>query len=274
MNIDRKLLSQVIAIAKKAGQESLKIYNAEIPLQIKTKLDDSPVTIADMQAHEFIKAALQTLLPGIPVLSEEDPEHLFETRQGWELFWLIDPIDGTREFISHTGQFTVNIALIYQNRPILGVIYLPLKNRTYAGADTIPTFKEEEGKVTTVNVRPWQKGDEITLLTTRKQMSVKLRYELAKISPITLTYRSSSVKFCMLAEGRADIYLRTLPIREWDTAAGQAIVEYAGGVVLDSNWQALRYNTKPYLLNSPFIALGDSQHLLPILKEMPIFEEN
>jgi 3'(2'), 5'-bisphosphate nucleotidase len=273
MVIDNTLLNSVIAIAKKAGLESLELYNSEKPVEVFIKADHSPVTQADLAAHELIKDALEKLLPGVPVLSEEDSENIYEVRKKWPIFWLVDPIDGTREFISHTGQFTVNIALIYQHQPILGVIYLPLKGRSYAGAVTIPSFKEQDELRTPIRIKPWEVGDEIILLTTRKEFPESLQQQLAQFGPVKITYRSSSVKFCVIAEGRADIYFRTKPIQEWDTAAGQAIIENAGGVVLDSHYEALRYNTNPYMLNAPFIVLGDTTQLMPILKKIPMFEE-
>lgn len=273
MELD-KLLRKVIRVARQAGEEILNYYHENRPLNVQKKEDDSPVTLADIAAHEIIKAGLAEICPTIPLLSEEDPIYDFEKRSGWQQYWLVDPLDGTREFIAKTGQFTVNIALIENAKPILGVIYVPLKDRIYAGASNLGCIREEGGVNRKVHVSPWVQGNELVIVATRREMQEKLQDQLLSISPIKVTYRSSSLKFSLIAEGRADIYLRKEPIHEWDTAAGQAIVESAGGAVLDLNWKALRYNTKPSLLNPPFIALGDSERLLPVLNKMAIFEEN
>jgi 3'(2'), 5'-bisphosphate nucleotidase len=272
MTVGNALLEQVIAIAIKAGKSILEIYEQQIPLDIKKKPDNSPVTQADLLAHQIIVEGLSTLTPDIPILSEEDPDFSFATRSGWNYFWLVDPLDGTREFINKSGQFTVNIALIKGGTPIMGVIYVPRKTRVYFALKEFGAFKMDEEKIPKqLVVRSWQQGEEIILVTTRKELQEALQLALSAISQVRITYRSSSLKFCLLAEGRADIYLRNKPIHEWDTAAGQCILEEAGGIVLGSNWQPLRYNTQPHLLNPPFIALGDSKQLLSHLQKMPIF---
>lgn len=269
------LLESVVLLACKAGDAILAMYQQQMSLDIKTKLDNSPVTLADLRAHEIIVAGLSHLTPNIPILSEEDPNIAYETRSTWQQFWLVDPLDGTQEFIHRSGQFTVNIALIEAGKPILGVIFVPLKGLIYYGAIGLGCYKKEVGKLPhTLQVRQWQKGNELILVTTRKELHEELQHHLNVLAPVEVTYRSSSLKFCLLAEGLGDIYLRKKKIHEWDTAAGQCILEAAGGIVLDSNWTPLRYNTKSHLLNPPFIAVGDSTHLLPILKLMPIFEEN
>ncbi len=273
MQIEPSFLNEIIAIAKAAGTEILKYHDEKLPLGIKHKHDDSPVTLADLAAHNIIKAGLAAITPDIPLLSEEEPDFPFEQRSQWQTYWLVDPLDGTREFILNSGQYTVNIALIHEHLPVLGVIYVPRKNRIYAGASSIPSFKEEQGSVQPLKVRTLAPDEELIIVSTRREMHERLREQIALHHPISMTYRSSSLKFCLICEGRADIYLRKEPIHEWDTAAGQSIVENAGGIVLDSNWQALRYNTKPLLLNPPFIALGDSKQLLPLLKKIPMFEE-
>lgn len=273
MEINNDFLEKIIDIAKAAGEEILKYYLESRPLNIVKKKDDSPVTQADLNAHDIIQKSLAQITPNIPLLSEEDPDFPFDQRATWETYWLVDPLDGTREFIAQTGQFTVNIALVHRSRPILGVIYVPLKNRIYAGATTVPSFKQEGLVRERLRVRDWQPGEELIVVTTRRELHEKLQYYLKQLAPLKITYRSSSLKFCLISEGRADIYLRKEPIHEWDTAAGQSIVENSGGVVLDSNWEPLRYNTKPHLLNPPFIALGCSKQLSKMLKTMPMFEE-
>ena len=271
MKIDQALLDEVIIIAKKAGRAILDIYHSKACLDIRTKHDNSPVTFADLTAHEIIATGLTALAPDIPVLSEEDPDVAFEIRKKWHTFWLVDPLDGTKEFIHRSGQFTVNIALIENSIPILGVIYVPMKDELYFAGKGLGSFKENQAGLLILKARQWQIDDKVVLVATRRELHEEIREKLTAYAEVKITYRSSSLKFCLLAEGLADIYLRKKPIHEWDTAAGQCILEQAGGVVLDSNWEPLRYNTKPDLLNPPFIALGDSKQLLPILKMMPMF---
>ncbi|MBA2655281.1 MAG: 3'(2'),5'-bisphosphate nucleotidase CysQ [Gammaproteobacteria bacterium] len=274
MKIDERLVGEVIRIAKMAGQELLDIYNAQSPLDIRTKQDNSPVTLADLRAHDIILKNLSLLTPEVPLLSEEDPDFSFDIRKTWSQYWLVDPLDGTREFIERSGQFTVNIALIENSVPVLGVIFVPLKNLLYFAAKGLGSFKAEgEGEAIALSIREWHPGDEIVLVATRRELHEELQGLLLAQGNLKLTYRSSSLKFCMIAEGLGDIYLRKARIHEWDTGAGQCIVEQASGVVLDLNWEALRYNTRSHLLNPPFIAVGDSKQLLPLLKLMPMFKE-
>jgi 3'(2'), 5'-bisphosphate nucleotidase len=272
MIVTNSLLNNIVSIALEAGNAISEIYTLKLPLDIRVKKDNSPVTLADLTAHQIIATHLKQLTPTIPILSEEGDSFSFATRKNWQTFWLIDPLDGTREFINRSEMFTVNIALIHQGKPILGVIYVPLKNTLYYAASRIGAYKKvAEEAPTELKNRPWVMGDEIVLVTTRREILTELNDFLVQYGNVKITYRGSSLKFCLLAEGQADIYLRKKTIHEWDTAAGQCILEQAGGSVLDSNWQSLRYNTKPHLLNPPFIALGDSKHLLPLLKKMPIF---
>lgn len=273
MRIDRGFVDQVIQVARQAGSAILQFYEQNLPIEVQIKSDHSPVTLADVRAHEEIEQGLHQLTPDIPLLSEEGPFIPYAIRKKWDYYWLVDPLDGTREFIARTGQFTVNIALIHQSRPVLGVIYVPLKNQIFAGAQGVPSFKEREGISEPLKTCSWDEGDPLTIVTTRRELHEQLRAELEQCGEILMTYRSSSLKFCLISEGRADIYLRQRSISEWDTAAGQGIVENAGGQVFDSNWQVLSYNTKSNLRNPPFIVLGDVKRLLPFLKKMPIFKE-
>lgn len=265
------LLEGALVAAKQAGEALLIFYNSQKPLDIKLKQDDSPVTSADLAAHQLIVDSLTAFMPHIPILSEEDPHVSFDERKKWPIYWLVDPLDGTQEFIHRTGQFTVNIALIENGLPTIGVIFVPLLNLTYFAAKQLGCYKQagEEAPIP-LSIRPWQQGNRIVMVVTRKEILESLEQALSDYE-LKITYRSSSLKFCLLAEGGADIYLRKNAIYEWDTGAGQCIVEQAGGIVLDSNWHILRYNSKPHLLNPPFIALGDSKQLLPLLKTMPMF---
>lgn len=272
MKIDQSLLDQVKHIAIMAGRAINAIYLSNDPLDIKTKQDNSPVTIADLAAHNIIVEGLTELNPHIPILSEEDANFHYDVRKQWQVYWLVDPLDGTQEFINRSGQFTVNIALIQDSRPILGVIYVPLKNVLYYSAKNLGAYLEDDANNRhELKIKQRESQDRIILVATRKELHENLQEQLSTYGQVKVTYRSSSLKFCLLAEGNADIYLRKKPIHEWDIAAGHCILEQAGGTVLDSNWQPLRYNTRPHLRNPPFIALGDSKQLLPILKTMPMF---
>jgi 3'(2'), 5'-bisphosphate nucleotidase len=271
MKVNESLLKKVVQIAKLAGYEIIACYDKKENLEIKTKQDNSPVTIADYKAHEIIARHLLLLTPSIPILSEEDNHIPYEIRKKWTRFWLVDPLDGTQKFIHRNGPFTVNIALVENSIPILGVIFAPLKNEFYFAARGVGAYKMiDSKKALPLHVRSWHRNHDIIMITTRKELHEELRASLMIFGNIKMTYLSGSLKFCFLAEGSADIYLRKKPIHEWDTAAGQCILEEAGGIVLDLNWKPLRYNTKSHLLNPPFIALGDSKQLLSILKKMPI----
>lgn len=266
-------LQEVVRLAQKAGKEILQIYEQNQPLQIILKEDQSPVTIADLTAQEIIAAGLQNIAPHIPQLSEEGAKVSYKNRREWDYYWLIDPLDGTREFIQRSGEFTVNIALIHNGNPVLGVIYAPLAKLTYYACVGRGAFKlSKDNKLAEpISIRSWELGLFRVIASRRHRLF--LQEFLMPYGRTEITYRGSSLKFCLLAEGKADIYLRFSAIQEWDTAAGQCIVEQAGGLVLNSDWEPLRYNTKSKLVIPAFIVLGDAEKLLPILKSNMLFKE-
>ncbi len=259
-----EVLKTAIIAAWKAGKEILEVYNNEF--SFTNKEDKSPLTEADLRSHAVIKAALETT--PYPILSEEGKMTAFEERSNWGRFWLVDPLDGTKEFIKRNGEFTVNIALIENGRPVLGVIYVPVASKMYYGT-------EREGSFTfTVNGNLEQEFDHHISSSTKLPLSEERKtYTIVSsrthTSPETETFinqksslhgdvnlvnAGSSLKLCLVAEGKADVYPRLAPTMEWDTAAGHAIVNFAGGRVYryDSN-EDLLYN-KANLLNPFFVA--------------------
>ena len=259
-NVNEKLLKKVIEIAKEAGRAILEVY--ETDFEVSYKQDKSPLTIADKRSHEIIKARLKELTPRFPVLSEEGKDIPFDERKKWVYFWLVDPLDGTKEFIRRNGEFTVNIALIKKDKPILGVIYVPVKELLYFAEIGEGAFKLEEKRLTKIKVD--QKIDDggYRVVVSRSHMTTEVEQFLETIKVKERMSAGSSLKFCLIAEGRADIYPRFGPTMEWDTAAGQAIVEQAGGVVISrDSREPLKYNNKK--LQNPwficrYLALHDA----------------
>lgn len=263
--MDKALLEQVIEICARAGDAILEVYNSSAELEVDTKADDSPVTAADLAAHKVLAPALAGLIDGVPVLSEEQEIPSFEERQQWQRYWIVDPLDGTKEFIRRTGEFTVNVALIENGEAILGVVYVPVLNITYAGCKGYGAFKRTAEGQSVIRVRPLQPrleaGEPMELVASRvhgagavDQLVERIETKLGNVACKNM---GSSLKLCLVAEGAADLYPRLAPTCEWDTAAAQAVVEAAGGVVVDDNFQLLRYNTKDSLLNPFFYVIGD-----------------
>ena len=211
-----------------------------------------------MASHNMIIAALQQFTPGVPVLSEESADISFDTRSGWSTYWLIDPLDGTKEFIKRNGEFTVNIALIEDGVPVLGVVHVPVTGVTYCGSSESGAFKQlSDGSTEQIRVRP-QRRTPLRVAGSRSHAGDSLRRFLDRMGAHEIVSMGSSLKLCLVAEGRADIYPRLGPTSEWDTAAAQAVVEAAGGKVTDVALNRLRYNTKDSLLNPHFLVFGDS----------------
>jgi len=249
------LLQTVINIAKQAGAAILEIYNSDQQLAIQTKSDQTPVTAADLKSHQIIHAALAKLEPNYPILSEEGPAIDFAKRQLWTHYWLVDPLDGTKEFIENTGEFTVNIALIVDHQPILGVIYCPIPDIVYF-ADAKGSFKQQAGGEVVplqLNKTP---SEPLTITISKHHQAPALQLFLQQLEAYQLILAGSAFKFGLVAEGKADLYPRFGPTSEWDSAAGQCILEHAGGKVLNFQGQALRYNTKDSLINPEFFAFG------------------
>ena len=250
-----------IAIA--AGKAILEVYHhADFAQVVNFKADDSPLTLADEASHNVIVPALQKLYPDIPIISEEGKDIPYETREAWEYFWLVDPLDGTKEFIKRNGQFTVNIALIHNHRPVLGVIYTPVTEELYFAAqegyadDITAGAHKKTADQDTVSLHVRSQTENRVAVRSSSHASEEEDQVLKQYKVTESIARGSSLKFCMVAEGKADIYYRHGPTMEWDTAAGQAIVEGAGGrVYIETSDQLFVYN-KESLLNSGFLVLA------------------
>lgn len=249
------LVPEILRIAAEAGEKILEVYNTDFT--VKSKEDNSPLTAADMAAHKHICNRLKALTPATPILSEESASIPYEERQSWQQYWLVDPLDGTREFIKRNGEFTVNIALIEDDRSILGVIYIPVTAEGYSASLGSGASKHDsEGN--TVSIQVAKTADEtITVAGSRSHGNERLKEFIASLNDPEVLSIGSSMKFCLIAEGKADIYPRFGPTSEWDTAAAQCIVEEAGGMVVDTAFNRLRYNTKESLLNPAFLVIAD-----------------
>ncbi|MEW6168301.1 MAG: 3'(2'),5'-bisphosphate nucleotidase CysQ [Pseudomonadota bacterium] len=252
--ISPSLLDDIIALARTAGDRILAIYESDFA--VGRKDDDSPLTQADLASHRAIVDGLAAIAPEIPVLSEEGAETPFATRGTWARYWLVDPLDGTKEFVKRNGEFTVNIALVEHHVPVLGVVYAPALNTVYAGARGLGALRIL-GKLREP-LRTRASASRPTFVVTRSHRDATLDALLAKLPAHEAVSRGSSLKFCLVAEGSADLYPRTGPTSEWDTAAGQCVVECAGGEVLRlPELSPLRYNEKDSLLNPGFVVIGD-----------------
>jgi len=250
------LLAAVEDIAQRAGREILEVYGTDFDSRAKS--DDSPLTEADLRAHQCIVEALQGLTPALPVLSEESAQLPFSERSKWPRYWLVDPLDGTKEFISRNGEFTVNIALILGHRPELGVVHIPVSDTTYSGVPGVGAWRETSGRGRMpISVRRMARPP-LRVVGSRSHGNPDLDKALEALGPHELKPAGSSIKLCLVADGSADLYPRLGPTSEWDIAAGQAVIEAAGGqVVRLPDGQALAYNTKADILNPEFLAYGD-----------------
>ncbi|MCA1798324.1 MAG: 3'(2'),5'-bisphosphate nucleotidase CysQ [Xanthomonadaceae bacterium] len=253
--ISRALLDQVSAIATVAGERILEVYGTNFA--VDTKDDASPVTAADLAAHREIIARLRKLEPKLPILSEESAAVPFAERSRWSRYWLVDPLDGTREFVKRNGEFTVNIALVDDGAPVLGVVHVPVTGVTYLAARGVGAFRAESGaQATPIKVRmPAAKPP--VVVGSRSHAGASLASYLKALGEHELVSVGSSLKFCLVAEGAADCYPRFGPTSEWDTAAAQCVAEVAGADVTDLHGLRLRYNTDESLLNPHFIVCAD-----------------
>ncbi|HEX9207241.1 MAG TPA: 3'(2'),5'-bisphosphate nucleotidase CysQ [Steroidobacteraceae bacterium] len=249
------LLPDVLRLVEAAGQAILEVYASGH--EVEYKADASPITRADRAAHAILSTGLRDLTPEIPVLSEESAdEHAPAVRHGWREFWLVDPLDGTREFIKRNGEFTVNVALVRDHRPVLGVVSAPVLQTVYYGVEGVGAFVARAGAPAR-RIRVRQARAPVVIVGSRSHRGDSLDEVLARIGPHELRPMGSSLKFCLVAEGGADFYPRLGPTSEWDTAAAQAVVEAAGGAVTTLDGRPLRYNERDTLLNPHFLAFGD-----------------
>jgi len=260
------LIDGVLAACREASARILEIYASE-DFDVEHKDDDSPLTRADMASHETLVAALGRLTPDIPVLSEESAEVAFDRRRDWQRLWVVDPLDGTREFIKRNGEFTINVALVEHQRPVLGVIVVPVQRLAYSGivgdgARRWAGFGAEGGAGQVITTRR-PPADPPVVLGSRSHANPRTEAYFASLGPHEKISRGSALKFCAVAEGQADLYPRLGPTSEWDTAAGEAIVTAAGGRVWLPDGRDLRYNARESLLNGDFLVAGDPEARWP-----------
>lgn len=267
MNDQHLLLPAVLAIAISAGRRILEVYSHGF--EVTQKPDHTPVTEADLAASAIIEKGLKALTPDIPVISEESATIHLKERGCWPRFWLVDPLDGTREFIDHTGEFTVNIALIEGDQSVLGVVYAPVLGLTYYASKGGGAFKRDAiAPPHPIRVRQWP-GDETIVACGRAGGGTRFRRLMQRLPNPTHLTLGSALKSCLVAEGGADLYARFGPTSEWDTAAAQCVVEEAGGQILDTQLQPLRYNCREGLLNPHFLVVGTGLDLAPYLERAP-----
>lgn len=261
---------ELVDLVRRAGSQILEVYDTEF--EVKTKIDSSPVTQADLRAHRVIVDGLSVLAGGLPIISEESDPPEFKTRKTWSRYWLVDPLDGTKEFVKRNGEFTVNIALIESNTPVLGVVGVPVHDEVFFGdVKSGIAYKETPKGRISLRTRAVSEASRLTVVSSRSHGGERLQTHLNSLADTFGVFEQkpvgSSLKFCILAEGEADYYPRLGPTSEWDIAAAQALLVAAGGAVWRFDGEPLEYNTKDSLLNPDFIAVGDAsfdwKHRLP-----------
>ncbi len=242
----------------RAGDAIMQIYDGAFTVQRKD--DDSPLTLADLESQRIILDGLTRLTPDIPVLSEESAQAPWTERRAWRELWVVDPLDGTREFVKRNGEFTINIALVVDHEPLLGLIAAPAMGLLYWGAAGSGAFTHHRGAAPAA-IHVSQPQLPLRVVGSRSHASAETAAYLARLGPHLLDGIGSSLKFCLIAEGRADLYPRFGPTSEWDTAAGQALLEAAGGQVTRLDGHRLRYNCRESVLNGNFVAFSHSSVL-------------
>lgn len=241
------MLDKICQLAREAGDAIMKVYDGQAPMDVAHKSDDSPVTAADIAAHNVIVQGLTDLSPEIPILSEEDPAG-WDERQHWQRYWLVDPLDGTKEFIKRNGEFTVNIALIENGKPVLGVVYAPVLQVMYSAA-VGKAWKDEGGHHEQIQVR---EAHPPLVVVSRSHSDTELEDYLSQLGEHQTTAIGSSLKFCLVAEGKAQLYPRFGPTNIWDTGAGHAVAIAAGAYVHDWQGKTLDYTPRESFLNPGF----------------------
>lgn len=270
------LTDSLLRLCFDAGEMICSHYHAPGDAGLQSKSDDSPLTQADLDSHAHLCQGLKQLTPEWPMLSEESSSARKAQRRNWPCYWLVDPLDGTKEFVAGTGEFTINIALVRDHVPVLGLLYVPLQRRAYLG---IPgqgawCFHSVDGQSWSRGIlaaRPLNAEAPLVVLASRRHRNPRLRECLAWLedrwqAPLERDNSGSALKFCQIAEGRGDFYPRFSPCCEWDVAAGQALLEACGGAVLGLDGKPLRYNARDSLMSPHFYALGDAGH--PLWQEL------
>ena len=249
------LSASVVDVAREAGAAILKFYHRGF--DVHRKVDDSPLTDADLASHELICRRLRSLSPAIPLLSEESGQQVFAARRSWRAYCLVDPLDGTKEYINRNGEFTVNIALVRDHRPVIGVVHVPVSGVTYLGVPGAAAWRiEPDRPLRPIRVRR-PCPEQLTVVASRSHVNPRLDAFLEQLDSHQLVSMGSSLKFCLVAEGLADFYPRLGPTSEWDTAAAHAVVVAAGGTVVRLDGTPLEYNRGESLLNPEFLVFAD-----------------
>lgn len=248
-----QMWQHLLPLVRKAGSAILEVYESGLT-EVEFKADASPVTQADFAANRVLVEGLAGLMEDCPVVSEEDEASAVH-RSGSGRFWLLDPLDGTREFLARNGEFTVNVALIEDGRSVLGVVFAPVLDALYWGGPGLGAFKSVKGVTEAIGVQANSDQGVCRVLASKSHLNEETLAFIQRLGDVVLIQAGSSLKFCRVAEGAADIYPRLSPTCEWDTAAAQAVLEGAGGRVLDMNGEPLRYG-KPDVLNPSFVAFG------------------
>ncbi|WP_024869050.1 3'(2'),5'-bisphosphate nucleotidase CysQ [Pseudoxanthomonas suwonensis] len=255
IRITADLRETVIAIARQAGAAIMEIYAAGF--EVAQKDDASPLTAADLAANRIIVEGLERLTPDVPVLSEESAKVPWDTRQHWATYWLVDPLDGTREFVKRNGEFTVNIALVHHHVPVLGVVQAPVGGQVWHAVRGEQAYRRDGHRDTQLRTRSPATAP-LKVAASRSHRDARTQGVLDRMGEIEEMSLGSSLKFCRIAEGGLDVYPRFGPTSEWDTAAAQCVLHSAGGVLLAADTgKPFRYNRRESLLNGDFIALGD-----------------
>ena len=248
-----ELAEALMPTVARAGRAIMQIYDGGFTVQHKD--DDSPLTLADLESQRIILEGLTQLTPDIPVLSEESAQAPWAERKSWRELWVVDPLDGTREFVKRNGEFTINIALVVNHEPLLGIVAAPAQGLLYWGAAGIGAFsRHRDAAQRSIHVSPPE--NPIRVVGSRSHASADTATYLARLKPHVMSGIGSSLKFCLVAEGRAELYPRFGPTSEWDTAAGQALLEAAGGHVTRLDGHRLRYNCRETLINGDFLAFS------------------
>lgn len=261
-DLNERLLSEaLVSLARRTGDRIMEIYRSA-DFSVEHKSDDSPVTTADLAAHQLLERKLRQLLD-IPLISEEQDQLSFSARSQWDRYWLIDPLDGTKEFLARNDEFCINIALIENHKPHLGVVHAPVADETYVGSAELGAWKYRAGaNPQRLGVRPLDKTRPLIALTSHrhgKEAVENLLKQVGEQWPMGVETQAmgSALKSCLIAEGKADIYARVGPTSEWDTGAPHAILNAAGGMLVTTDFKPLEYNRTDSLLNPDFYALGD-----------------
>jgi 3'(2'), 5'-bisphosphate nucleotidase len=253
------LAEALLPVVRAAGIAIMAVYDGKFAVQRKE--DNSPLTLADLESQRIIIEGLQRITPGIPILSEESATAPWDERRSWRELWVVDPLDGTREFVKRNGEFTINIALVVEHEPVLGVISAPAQELLYWGAAGTGAFAQQGGAQSRIQCAPPRRP--LRVVGSRSHVSAQTEQYLNRLGPHVMKGVGSSLKFCLLAQGAADLYPRFGATSEWDTAAGQALLEAAGGHVTRFDGHRLRYNCRESILNGDFLAFSDPSILPP-----------